>query len=269
MLGAIIGDMVGSPFEFDRNARLKTTLFPLFGPESGFTDDTVMTLAVGSALMEADDDEDRAEALVVTSMRAFAAAYPLPKGGYGGRFSAWLVSPDPRPYGSWGNGSAMRTSAAGWLYPTLEDTERWATLAARVTHNHPEGLKGAQAVAVAIFLARQGAGKDAIKDLVTSRYGYDLRRTLDDIRPTYHHVESCQETVPEAITAFLESDGFEDAIRKAVSLGGDADTLTDITGAIAEAAYGIPDAIRDEALSRLPGPLVNVLERFWTVVARV
>ena len=267
MLGAIIGDMVGSPFEFDRRADQKQTAFPLFGPESDYTDDTVMTLAVGQALLEAGGDESGADQALIAAMRGFARVYPLPKGGYGARFSRWLWAENPAPYGSWGNGSAMRVSAVGWLFDTLDDVEHWAEITARVTHNHPEGIKGAQATAAAIFLARSGAAKEDIKAYVSHRFGYDLTRTLDEIRPTYHHVESCQETVPEAITAFLESQGFEDAIRRAVSLGGDADTLTDITGAIAEAAYGVPEPIRREALTRLPDDFVALLERFWTRVA--
>jgi ADP-ribosylglycohydrolase len=164
------------------------------------------------------------------------------------------------PYGSWGNGAAMRVSPAGWLYPTLEETEHWAEITARVSHDHPEGLKGARVTAGCIFLARTGGDKRAVREYAES--AYNLSRTLDEIRPTYHHVESCQETVPEAITAFLESSGFEDAIRKAVSLGGDADTLTCICGGIAEAAYGIPPEIAEGALLRLPGELRVVLDRF-------
>lgn len=266
MLGAIIGDIVGSPFEFDRHADLQTTNFPLFGPESNYTDDTLMTLAVAEALLDAAGDEAVADRLLVDTMRRFAGAYPLPKGGFGGGFARWLASPDPRPYGSWGNGSAMRVSAAGWLFDTLAAVEHWAEVTARVTHNHPEGIKGAQATAACVFLARTGASQDDIRAYVTERFGYDLTRTLDDIRPTYHHVESCQETVPEAITAYLESTGFEHALRQAVSLGGDADTLTDITGAIAEAAYGIPDWIRASALALLPDDLRVVLDRFWDAI---
>ena len=268
MLGAIIGDMVGSPYEFDQRRPEVTTHFELFGPDSQYTDDTVMTLAVGQALMDAGGDESVADALLADTMRAFAARYPLPKGGYGGRFTRWLFDPAAGPYGSWGNGSAMRVSSVGWLYDSLDAVEHWAEISARVTHNHPEGIKGAQAAAGCIYLARTGVGKAEIREYVTGRIGYDLSRTLDEIRPTYHHMESCQDTVPEAITAFLESSDFEDAIRKAVSLGGDADTLTDITGAIAEAAYGIPESIRDKALQRLPADLKGVLARFWLEAVR-
>ena len=266
MLGAIIGDMVGSPYEFDDTA-IKTTDFPLFSDESCWTDDTAMTIAVAEVLMCDPPTDEAAEAALVASMQWWGRQIALPKGGYGARFGRWLWQDDPKPYGSWGNGSAMRVSAVGWLYQTLEVTEHWAEVTARVTHDHPEGIKGAQATAAAIFMARTGRSKDEIKAYVTERFGYDLTRKLDQIRPTYHHLESCQETVPEAITAFLESTGFEDAVRLAVSLGGDADTLGAITGSIAEAAYGIPGDIRDEALARLDPRLKAVLDRFEAAVA--
>lgn len=270
MLGAIVGDIVGSPFEFGGGG--KTPDFELFGAQSDYTDDSVMTLAVGAALLDVAGDETRAEAAVVASMRDFYGRHPHPKGGYGGRFASWLRSPDPTPYGSFGNGSAMRVSSVGWLFDTLADVEHWAEITARVTHNHPEGLKGAQATAAAIFLARtEGPGRAAkshLRAYVEERFGYDLSRTLDQIRPGYHHVESCQETVPEAITCYLEADGFQDAVRLAVSLGGDADTLGAIAGSIAEAAYGVPVSMRDEALRRLPDDLRAVLDRFAPVVER-
>lgn len=261
MLGAIIGDMVGSPYDFDDTA-IKTTDFPFFSDESCWTDDTVMTVAVAQALLTQPATDQAAEELLVASMRWWGAAIPLPKGGYGAGFSQWLVANYPQPYNSWGNGSAMRVSSVGWLYGSLDETEHWAEVTARVTHNHPEGIKGAQATAGAIFMARRGASQAQIGDYVSSRFGYDLTRTVTQIRPGYHHEESCQESVPEAITAFLEATGFEDAIRLAVSLGGDADTQGAITGAIAEAAYGIPDDIRAEALTRLDPRLAAVLDRF-------
>jgi ADP-ribosylglycohydrolase len=268
MLGAIVGDIVGSPFEFDRGK--KTTEFELFSAGANYTDDSVMTLAVGQALMDAAGDETAADAALVGSLRGFYRQYPTPMGGYGGRFRLWLNSENPAPYESFGNGSAMRVSSAGWLYDTLEDVEHWAEITARVTHNHPEGIKGAQACAAAIYLARadgpDAAAKSKLRTYIENRFGYDLSRTLDEIRPGYHHVESCQETVPEAITAYLESNNFEHAIRLAVSLGGDTDTLAAITGSIAEAAYGIPAFIRDEALKRLPAGLRAVLDRFTTIV---
>lgn len=260
MYGAILGDIIGSPYEFDMGE--KTKEFPLFSPQSQFTDDSVMTLAVADALMDStpeDENQIICERLV-KSMQCFGRRYP--DAGYGGMFQRWLREKDPQPYGSFGNGSAMRASAAGWLYDDLETTCRMARLTASVTHNHPEGIKGAEAVAAAIYLARTGANKAEIRSYVCAQFGYDLRRTCDEIRPTYHHVESCQQTVPEAITAFLEGGDFEDVIRTAVSLGGDCDTLTCIAGSMAEAFYGIPKNLKQEAQRRLPENLRVVLERF-------
>ena len=187
---------------------------------------------------------------------------PLPYAGYGGRFRHWLKSPNPQPYNSWGNGSAMRVSAVGWLYNDMDSVLRMARLTAEVTHNHPEGIKGAEATAAAIFLARSGRSKAEIKAYVEREFGYDLSRSCDEIRPGYRHVESCQETVPEAITACLEGESFEDVIRTAVSLGGDCDTLTCIAGSIAEAFYGVPEALKRECEERLTAELAGVLERF-------
>ena len=260
MLGAAIGDMVGSPYEFDDTA-IKTVDFPFFSDESHWTDDTVMTVAVAEALLTRPASDEDGEAAVAASMRRWGREFPHPNGGYGARFTAWLQARDPTPYGSYGNGSAMRVSAAGWLYETLEETERWAAVTASPTHDHPEGVKGAQATAATIFLARTGTSKSDIKSYVTSRFGYDLTRTADEIRPGYHHIESCQQTVPEAIIAFLESTDFVHAIRLAVSLGGDADTLGAITGSIAEAAYGIPDDVKAEAIARLEPRFLTVLDR--------
>ena len=177
-------------------------------------------------------------------------------------FFRWLKSPSPKPYGSWGNGSAMRVSAAGWLYNTMEEVRKAARLSAEVTHNHPEGIKGAEATAAAIFLARTGHSKAEIKEYVEQNFQYDLSRSCDEIRPSYRHVESCQETVPEAITAFLEGEDFEDVIRTAVSLGGDCDTLAAIAGSIAEGFYGVPEELKKECRDRLPSDLREVLERF-------
>jgi ADP-ribosylglycohydrolase len=241
MLGAIVGDIIGSPYE--RNG-IKTTEFELFGKRSCFTDDTVMTVAVAEALQKGGEREN-----YIAAMRKYGKAYR--DAGYGNGFAFWLDSKKPEPYGSFGNGSAMRVSPVAWWFNTLEEVEKGAEASAAVTHNHPEGIKGAQATAAAIFLARKGKDKAEIKEYIENHYGYDLSRTLDEIRPAYSFDSSCQKTVPEAITAFLESDGFEDAIRKAVSLGGDSDTLAAITGSIAEAAYGIPKEIEEQALSRL------------------
>jgi len=259
MIGAILGDMIGAPYEFDRSPKTKD--FPMFSDQSRFTDDTVMTIAVAEALLDnrgASDDD--LKAAIVQSMQKWGHRYP--HAGYGGRFSGWLRAKNPQPYGSYGNGSAMRVSAAGWLYDTLEETRRIARLTAEVTHNHPEGVKGAEATASAIYLARTGHGKDEIRDYIVREFGYDLSRTCDEIRPAYHHVESCQETVPEAITAFLEGADFEDVIRTAVSLGGDCDTLTCIAGSIAEAFYGVPDLFAAECKARLPEDMREMLERF-------
>ena len=259
MLGAILGDMIGAPYEFDRSP--KTKEFPLFSSGSRFTDDSVMTIAVAEALMDTlgrTDDEIRSA--LVSSMQKWGHRYP--NAGYGSRFCRWLMTAHPEPYGSYGNGSAMRVSAAGWLFDSLKETRRMARLTAEVTHNHPEGIKGAEAAASAIFLARNGNDKDMIRNYIVREFGYDLSRTCDEIRPSYHHVESCQQTVPEAITAFLEGTDFEDVIRTAVSLGGDCDTLTCIAGSIGEAFYGIPDEIAAECRKRLPEDMLAVLDRF-------
>lgn len=259
MYGAILGDMIGAPYEFDRSPKTKN--FPLFSRGTEFTDDSVMTIAVADALLDTiGKTDDEIKAALVASMRKWGKRYP--DAGYGGRFYGWLRARNPEPYGSYGNGSAMRVSSAGWLSDTLDETRRIARLTAEVTHNHPEGIKGAEATASAIFLARTGTNKEKIKDYIVNEFGYDLSRTCDEIRPTYHHVESCQKTVPEAITAFLEGDDFEDVIRTAVSLGGDCDTLTCIAGSIAEAFYGIPDEMIAECRNRLPKDMLAVLDRF-------
>ena len=259
MYGAILGDMIGAPYEFDRGKKAKD--FPLFIRSSQFTDDSVMTIAVAEALLNTlgqGDDDIKAE--LVRSMQKWGHKYP--RAGYGYRFFGWLASKNPQPYNSYGNGSAMRVSAAGWLFDDLETTRHMARLTAEVTHNHPEGIKGAEATASAIFLARTGASKHVIADYITTEFDYDLRRTCDEIRPTYRHVESCQGTVPEAVTAFLEGSSFEDVIRTAVSLGGDCDTLTCISGSIAEAFYGVPDNLKKECLKRITPEMAEVLIRF-------
>ena len=260
MYGAILGDIIGSPYEFDRGGKTKD--FPLFSPNSEFTDDTVMTIAVADALLgvSADEADDVIRQGLVRSMQAFGHAYP--HAGYGLRFRGWLLAAEPRPYGSYGNGSTMRVSPAGWLYDDLDTVLRMARLSADVTHDHPEGIKGAQAVAAAIFLARKGSSKAEIRAYIEGEFHYDLSHTCDEIRPGYRHVESCQETVPEAITAFLEGNDFEDVIRTAVSLGGDCDTLTCIAGSMAEAFYGVPEALKDQCRNRLTKDLLDVLDRF-------
>ena len=259
MYGAILGDMIGSPYEFDMGKKAKE--FPLFCSESQYTDDSVMTIAVAEALLDNQfQDDETIKAGLVDSMRKWGKKYP--DAGYGGKFWHWLRAQDPTPYGSYGNGSAMRVSSAGWLFDTLEQTRHMARLTAEVTHNHPEGIKGAESTASAIYLARTGHSKDEIKDYIIKEFGYDLSRTCDQIRPKYYHVESCQGTVPEAITAFLEGTDFEDVIRTAVSLGGDCDTLTCIAGSIAEAFYGVPEQLKDECRSRLPKDMLDILGRF-------
>ena len=260
MYGAILGDIVGSPYEFDCN-NYKAKDFPLFSQQSEFTDDTVMTLAVAKALMDTRGQDDAViKAALVREMQRLGCTYP--DRGYGVRFGGWLYEDAPKPYNSYGNGSAMRVSPAAWLGGDMEGVLHLARLTAEVTHNHPEGIKGAQATAAAIYLARTGHSKADIKAYVEREFGYDLSRTCDEIRPTYHHVESCQETVPEAITAFLEGNGLEDVIRTAVSLGGDCDTLTCIAGSIAEAFYGVPVIYEEECKARLPEEMLEVLRRF-------
>ena len=260
MYGAILGDMIGSPYEFDRGN--KTKEFPLFIRSSMFTDDSVMTIAVAEAFMEAEPgaSDDEIRQLLISNMRRWGRKYPY--AGYGMRFSIWLAEPRPKPYGSYGNGSAMRVSPVIWVAESLEEAENLAKLTAEVTHNHPEGIKGAEATASVIWLARNGYTKEEIRDFIQTRFGYDLSRTCDEIRPDYYHVESCQETVPEAITAFLEGESFEDVIRTAVSLGGDCDTLTCIAGSMAEAFYGVPEELKQQCRDRIPDSLRNVLIRF-------
>ena len=263
MYGAILGDMIGSPYEFDRGR--KTKEFPFFDKGASFTDDSVMTIAVAEALMRANsigiiEDEKATKDLIIDMMHKWGHKYP--SAGYGGRFYGWLRNSEREPYNSWGNGSAMRVAAAGWLFDDFEATRKIARWTAEVTHNHPEGVKGADATASAIWLARNGHSKDEIREFITSEIGYDLSRTCDEIRPGYQHVESCQQTVPEAITSFLEGSDFEDVIRTAVSLGGDCDTLTCIAGSIAEAFYGVPDDLKFECEKRLPDDMADILLMF-------
>ena len=274
MLGAIIGDTVGSAYEF---CNTKDYNFTLFNSESNYTDDSVMTMAVADWLLS--DPKHTYQKLEDTMVR-FAENFPCPMGGYGTGFYYWLFRPillcpfDDRygvspyesetgrhPYGSYGNGAAMRVSAVGWFLDTLEETERVAAVSAAITHNHPEGIKGAQATAAAIYLARTGKTKDEIRDYIEKTYGYDLHKTWEYWHPIYDWEDSCQGTVPQAIIAFLDSTDFEDAIRKAVSLGGDSDTLACITGGIAEAFYKeIPKAMADRVQARFPEVFVKILE---------
>ena len=255
MLGAIAGDVIGSSYEFNNT---KDYGFRLFTSESDFTDDTVMSVAVAEWLLT---DERHTHAKLEKVMVKFSRKYPCPMGGYGTGFYNWLFSAGERkPYNSWGNGSAMRVSAVGWFFDTLEETERVAGISADITHNHPEGIKGAQSTAAAIWLARNGKTKDDIRSYIETRYGYDLHRTWEQLHPVYDWDSSCQGTVPEAMIAFLDSTDYEDAIRKAVSLGGDSDTLACITGGIAEAFYGVPPGnISSRVVDKLPEDFVEII----------
>ncbi|HRJ59378.1 MAG TPA: ADP-ribosylglycohydrolase family protein [Anaerolineales bacterium] len=252
LLGAIAGDVIGSVYEFTGQ---KDYGFPLFTQASTFTDDSILTVAVADAILHKADYGDY--------IQTYARQYPHPMGGYGMRFREWLNSDAPKPYHSFGNGSAMRVSAVGWAFDTVDDVLGEAERSAAVTHNHPEGIKGAQAVALAVYLARKRATKDDVRREIQLRFGYDLNRTLENIRPSYRFNETCQQTVPEALIAFLESNDFEDAVRKAISLGGDADTLATITGSIAEAYYwGVPTEIELEVRRRAQPELLNVVNLF-------
>lgn len=264
MYGALIGDMVGAPFEFDRGNKSKN--FKMFSEYTHWTDDSVMTIAVTEALLSVgrDADDDSVRSAVINMMQKWGHKYP--RAGYGTSFKEWLSAKKPEPYGSYGNGSAMRVSSVGWLYDTLDRTQYVAMLTSDVTHDHVEGIKGAEAVAAAIYLARTGSSKTEIRDYIVDECRYDLSRTCDEIRPAYRHVESCQETVPEAITAFLEGKDFEDVIRTAVSLGGDCDTLTCIAGSMAEAFYGVPDGMKAECRKRLEKDMLEVVGSFEIVV---
>jgi ADP-ribosylglycohydrolase len=254
MLGAIAGDIIGSVYEF---ASFKEYEFPLFSKESTFTDDSVLTVAVADAFMNHLD--------TARTFKEYALHYP--DRGYGGSFFKWMRSESLAPYNSWGNGSAMRTSALGFLIDDRSELLRISRDFAAVTHDHPEGIKGAQATAFAINLARNGCAKVEIQNEISTWFGYDLSKTLDQIRPSYVFDESCQKTVPPAIIAFLESNDYEDAVRKAISLGGDADTLACITGSIAEAFYGsVPDQIARETYQRLPDEFIQVMDKFYNLV---
>lgn len=266
MYGAILGDIIGSPFEFDRGDKTKD--FKLFSRRSHFTDDSVMTLAVCEALLKVGQDATvkEIEDAVISSMQSWGRRYPHE--GYGGYFRCWLTARHPEPYNSFGNGSAMRVSTAGWLYDSLEKTRVVAKATANVTHNHPEGIKGAEATASAIFMARNGSSKEEIKKYIENEFHYDLNRTLDEIRPSFHMDETCQKTVPEAIIAFLEARDFEDAIRNAVSLGGDTDTLGAITGSIAEAYFGISETLISECRNRINKDMRDVVDAFYSLVRK-
>ena len=266
MYGAILGDIIGSRFEFDREGWTKE--FELFTSEDSWTDDTVMTVAVAEALMDAGRDAsvDEIKAECTKSMQRWGRKYP--GAGYGGRFIAWIASKNPRPYGSYGNGSAMRVSAAGWLYDSIERTREVARATANVTHNHPEGIKGAECTAAVIYLARAGWEKKNIERYVVKEFGYDISETLDEMRKRHEHVESCQDSLPKALRSFFDGISYEDVVRNAVSLGGDTDTLAAIAGAMAEAFYDMPILLRAECLKRSEKDMVEVIERFDRYVGR-
>ena len=274
MLGAIVGDIVGSRFEFN-NHRSKE--FDLFTSDCFVTDDTIMTLAVGKAIMEtqknppsagcgsihADDRNVALEKLSVKYMQEIGRKYP--NCGFGGLFYRWIFSDDPKPYNSYGNGAAMRVSPAGFAAQTEQEAIQFAEIVTGVTHNHEEGIKGATAVAAAIFMARRGAAKNEIRKRMEK--DYDLGFSIDGIRGSYKFNETCQQTVPQAIVAFLESRSFEDAIRTAISVGGDSDTLAAITGSIAEAYYEVPQEIKEKALEYLDDELRAIYDE-WTAFTR-
>jgi len=250
MLGAIAGDIIGSIYEFEN---IKTTEFPLFSAGCTFTDDTVLTVALADCLLSGGN--------YANFMKEYYRLYP--NAGFGGQFIKWAKSDDSKPYNSWGNGSAMRISPVGWFYNKLDEVLKKAEEFTAITHDHPEGIKGAQATAAAIYLSRTGSSKDEIRNYINNCHGYDLTPTCDDIRPAYRFDVSCQGTVPQAIIAFLESTDFESSIRLAVSLGGDTDTIACITGSIAEAFYGgVPTNIASRTFMRLDEKLKKVTTRF-------
>ena len=257
LMGAILGDIAGSIYEFDPH---KSTDINLQDKRMDYTDDTIMTIAVADWIL---NDKRHTMNGLVERMQQWGRRYPHPMGAYGNMFSQWLRSDNPMPYNSWGNGSAMRVSAVGFAFDTLEETMNVAKKCAEVTHNHPEGIKGAQATAAAIFMARTGSPKEVIRRYITDTFGYNLDRSCDDIRPTYGFDGSCQGTVPESIIAFLDSKDYEDALRLCISLGGDADTMGAITGAIAGAYYNkMPYALYEFGMEKLPKDIQNVVGLF-------
>ena len=252
MLGSIIGDIAGSVYEFN-NYRAKD-FAPLFHPEARFTDDTVCTIAIAEALIT---DKCPARTLKEWGERYWS------NGGWGRSFALWLGSDSLEPYGSYGNGAAMRVAPAGLLATSLEEAQAFSVKVTEVTHNHPEGMRGAAATASAVYMARTGSGVDQIREYVTSTFGYDLSRSVDDIRPGYVFNETCQRSVPEALTCVLEATSFEDAIRNAISIGGDSDTIAAIAGGVAEALFGIPEDIANEVWPKLPMDMRQVLTRLY------
>ena len=267
MYGAILGDIIGSRFEFDRGGWSKE--FKLLTPDDNWTDDTVMTVAVAEALMDVGSEAsvDEIEAECIKSMQRWGKKYP--DAGYGGRFRGWLGSKNPRPYGSYGNGSAMRVSAAGWLYDSLERTREVARATANVTHNHPEGIKGAECTAAVIYLARTGWEKESIERYVVKEFGYDFSESLEEMRARHRHDESCQDALPKALRSFFDGNSYEDVVRNAVSLGGDTDTIAAIAGAMAEAFFDMPISLRAECLHRIEKEMSEVIELLTVLWAEI
>lgn len=259
MLGALVGDIVGSIYEF-QNTKLMD--FGLFTPWSTFTDDSVMTLAVAKWLIE---DEAHTIHYLIHCMKELGNRYP--NAGYGVKFFIWLQEDDPQPYNSWGNGSGMRVSPVGLYAKTLDEALALAAVTASVSHNHPEGVKGAQAIAACVFLCKEGKSKEEIKEYVEKTFDYDLNRKIADIRPTYDFDVSCQRSVPEAIIAFFEGNSFEEVIRLAISLGGDSDTIGCMAEAIAACMYSIPDSITDKCDSLLPEDLREIKDKFLELIS--
>ena len=258
MLGALVGDIIGSVYEFHNT---KSTDFELFHGASKYTDDSVMTLAVAKWLVE---DEAHTLHYLIYCMQELGNRHPY--AGYGGHFYGWLAKDNPQPYNSWGNGAGMRVSPVGLYAKTLDEALALAALTASVSHNHPEGVKGAQAIATSMFLCKQGKSKEEIKDYVESTFGYNLHRTIAEIRPRYEFDVSCQGSVPEAIIAFLEGNSFEEVIRLAISLGGDSDTIGAMAGAIAACMYSIPDEIAERCDKILTEDLRDIKDRFCKLI---
>lgn len=258
MLGAIIGDIIGSRYEFNN---IHTTDFPLFGPGCAYTDDTILTIAIADALLSRNQSSDCLPDFK-GSLIYYGTSNMDSHGRYGGMFYKWLTGSDRHPYNSFGNGSAMRVSACASLF--RHDREKALSMAASscmCTHNHPEGIKGAMAITDCILMAFHNESKEFMHDFISDLYGYDLDEAIPHIREWNYFNETCQITVPQAIKCYLESDSFESAIRLAVSIGGDSDTIAGMCGAIAEAGYGIPTSIKDEAMSYLPQKFIDVIER--------
>lgn len=263
MLGAIIGDIIGSIYEFNN---IRTKEFNLFSPKCFFTDDTVMTFAIFKALLDCKGNYNNLEKFATKEMLAFGKKYP--NEGYGGRFREWLHSKNPEPYYSYGNGSAMRISPVSYFAKNLDEVKELSYLITKPTHNHPEGVKGAEATAVAVWLALNGKTKEQIKEYIEQNY-YNLNFDYDDLKQNYYFNETCQETVPQAIYCFLISENFEDAIRTGISIGGDSDTLCAITGAIAEAYYGVPEDIKNISIQYLDKNLQNLYYKFKKYIGKI